>query len=106
VLYALAAVFGALGVMTIRPGDWPAPQGVVEFVIALALIGAMALWVRANRLALTPGAARGTTRVVRLSSTTVGDRSRRSTMNDLLYIGIAVIFFVASWGLVWLCDRV
>jgi len=24
---------------------------------------------------------------------------------DLLYIGIALLFFALSWGLVWVCDH-
>jgi hypothetical protein len=26
-------------------------------------------------------------------------------MNDVLYLVITALFFVLTWGLVWLCDR-
>jgi hypothetical protein len=26
-------------------------------------------------------------------------------MNDILYVGIAFVFFLASWGIVTMCDR-
>jgi hypothetical protein len=29
-----------------------------------------------------------------------------AAMSDILYIGLAVAFFVVSWGFVKLCDRV
>jgi hypothetical protein len=30
----------------------------------------------------------------------------RCRMSDLLYIGLALVFFVLSWAFVELCDRV
>ncbi len=26
-------------------------------------------------------------------------------MGDLAFVGLALIFFAASWGFVWMCDR-
>lgn len=26
-------------------------------------------------------------------------------MGDLVFVGLALIFFVASWGFVWMCER-
>jgi hypothetical protein len=26
-------------------------------------------------------------------------------MGDLVFVGLALIFFAASWGFVWLCER-
>jgi hypothetical protein len=70
VLYVTTAGIVALGFMTHGTADSPVTQRLVEFLMAGAAIGAMALWVRANRVAIArsdepAGSGRPLLRVVR-----------------------------------------
>jgi hypothetical protein len=106
---------------------------VADAAVGLALFLALAGWIHLNRIALCrldepeAGAGRPQIRIVRSRRRRLGDdaaatrrptarscgsipgtieRARRSVMDDVLYLGLAVGFFLLSWAFVTLCERV